>query len=489
MNRKMMRRLGMAMVAWWGFSLMASYAQDSLRQEPLLREMVTLNYDKTKGCDLGDTIHFDAFVTREGKEGATDYSRVLYVELLLPNGGVIQRRKLALTNGRARGAVWVDSIYGSGFYELRAYTRYMTNWRDERYFSRLVPVFLPLGHDGKEPKEGVRSLNVQFPRTENEWIRSRRLRQDTVYTMRQPIETNLMLFGHIEPRLKEPTAEDSLLGDRKLKVLVQQGEKMLSGDMETDDFGRFGLYFPDMKGEWNLVVVSPKGKEPGKRSVTHRHFVMLDRLFAPSPRYFPASDLEPQHYGWRKWKDDRSQRDERTGRFIDCDLSTTSMKNAGHVSLGFYHFLGMKDRQFERTTGLASPTVLNVARDTSYHKFWDINLFKKTSDDPHTVCVDGPSYRGRPIVWIVNGAYRLVTGLKKHITDFEVLRPTDKSMPIYADEVRHVYISPNPDAFRPYVRCSVLEKKHPITVFITTHPHYIWNDSGLYSTYFEGFDE
>lgn len=466
------------------------HAQDTPSpSQPLPRERVTLIYDRQQGCDLGDTIHFRAFVTRDGKQGPTDYSRVLYVELLTPQGHIAMRRKLPLVDGRAIGTLWADSIYGTGFYELRAYTRYMTNWHDEHYFSRIVPIYQPEGYDGKSIQQGVRALNRDFPRIRDAWAFSRRRENDTVYTLRQPIEKNLMLFGHIEPKYKHPTPEDTLLGNRCMKVVINQGERVLTGDMETDTMGRFALYFPDMQGEWSLRIITPKGQENGTKGVSNRHYVVLDRLFAPIPRRFSEEDLLPHHFGQQKWKSDHSLHGEKAPFFLDCDASSITMKNNGHIPMRFYQYLGKRDRRFERTMGLASPVVLNVARDTVYNKAWDINLWSKTSADPHTVCVDGVSFAGRPVVWIVNGAYRLITGLKKPITDFEVLRPTTQSMPIYVDEVRSVYVTQDPHAFLPYVRCSVLEKKKPVTVFITLHKGYVWDDSVLVSTFFDGFSE
>jgi hypothetical protein len=292
-----------------------------------------------------------------------------------------------------------------------------------------------------------------------------------------------MVFGHIEPKWKQQTEDDKRLEGRGMKVSIQQGKTVYVGDAETDSLGRYALLFPDVQGDWTLRIREQKGQR-----VLNRHYVMVDCIFAPAPRPLRASELAPVLYGVKKWKND-SSREKWMSRFLNSDEASTRMKNWGAVSLGFYAYLGKVDRSFERTVGVASPTILNVARDSAYNKYMDINLMGYDSNDPRTVCVDGPSFQGRPIVWIVNGAYRLVTGLKKGITDFQVLRPTRRSMPIYVDEVKSVYITDCPDAFHPYVRCSVLEKKRPVTVFVTLHENYVWDDSGLFSQSFVGFSE
>lgn len=58
----------------------------------------------------------------------TDLSRILYVELLTPDGYLVERQQLEMPGGTAHGAfVLTDSLY-AGYYELRAYTRWMLNF-------------------------------------------------------------------------------------------------------------------------------------------------------------------------------------------------------------------------------------------------------------------------------------------------------------------------------------------------------------------------
>ena len=77
----------------------------------------------------GDTIWYKAYVVRADSLTYTDKSRILYVELVSPDGMVVERQNLiASEKGYGDGNfVLEDSIY-SGFYELRAYTRWMLNF-------------------------------------------------------------------------------------------------------------------------------------------------------------------------------------------------------------------------------------------------------------------------------------------------------------------------------------------------------------------------
>ena len=104
------------------------------------QEKVYLHLDNT-GYFKGETIWFKAYVKRCDTDRRTDLSHVLYVELLNPSGDVVEKRKLPIVNGEANGDIKVDSIMTTGFYEIRAYTRYMTNWGTNACFSRVIPIF------------------------------------------------------------------------------------------------------------------------------------------------------------------------------------------------------------------------------------------------------------------------------------------------------------------------------------------------------------
>ena len=122
-------------------SLISYLHHAMLFNEVMPQEKVYLHFDNT-GYFKGETIWFKAYVTRADKGTSTDISRVLYVELVTPNGEVVQKRTLQIDEaGQTHGELKLDSIYTTGFYEVRAYTRYMTNWGHTGIFSRVFPVF------------------------------------------------------------------------------------------------------------------------------------------------------------------------------------------------------------------------------------------------------------------------------------------------------------------------------------------------------------
>ena len=98
----------------------------------LPQEKVYLHIDNT--CYfIGDTIWYKGYVTRSDKGTLTDLSKILYVELLTPDGFLVERQQLEMPDGTAHGAfVLTDSLY-AGYYELRAYTRWMLNFGINEY--------------------------------------------------------------------------------------------------------------------------------------------------------------------------------------------------------------------------------------------------------------------------------------------------------------------------------------------------------------------
>ena len=133
-----------------------NYAKKAMRFSMFYpQEKVYLHLDNT-GYFKGETIWFKAYVTRIDTEAPTDLSKVLYVELLNPTGDVVERRKLHIeADGTAYGDIQLDStIAVTGFHEIRAFTRYMTNWGTNACFSRVIPIFKEPTREGdySDPK-------------------------------------------------------------------------------------------------------------------------------------------------------------------------------------------------------------------------------------------------------------------------------------------------------------------------------------------------
>lgn len=146
------------------------------------QEKVYLHFDNT-GYFMGETIWFKAYVVNPMSNRPNIISRVLYVELLSPEGRVLQSHKLKIENGQCAGQLSLKDLLHAGFYEVRAYTALMLNWPDAPIFSRVFPIFnapetegkdmykdpfmTPTPHSERRPdmrakKEKAEKVNIQF---------------------------------------------------------------------------------------------------------------------------------------------------------------------------------------------------------------------------------------------------------------------------------------------------------------------------------------
>ncbi len=104
------------------------------------QEKAYLHFDNT-AYFLGETIWFKAYVVTAERNNLSPLSKTLYTELVTPEGNIVTTKKFKIENGQCHGEFQLpDSMY-SGFYEVRAYTRYMLNQEKEYLFSRVFPVY------------------------------------------------------------------------------------------------------------------------------------------------------------------------------------------------------------------------------------------------------------------------------------------------------------------------------------------------------------
>lgn len=108
-----------------------------LRDNPQVQEKIYVHTDNS-AYFVGDTLWYKAYVVRADDLTPTNMSKLLYVELLTPDGYLVERQHIVVNgNGYTCGQfILEDSLY-SGFYEVRAYTRWQLNFNAKvRNFSR-----------------------------------------------------------------------------------------------------------------------------------------------------------------------------------------------------------------------------------------------------------------------------------------------------------------------------------------------------------------
>ena len=157
-------------------SRILSYIQKAMNFNKVVpQEKVYLHFDNM-GYFENETLWFKAYVTRTDNGHLSDLSKVLYVELLNPSGDVVKTQKYPIDSlGVSHGDIKLDSLLTSGYYEVRAYTRYMTNWGTNAIFSRVFPVF-------KAPKKEGDYSDLTI-RTMLYWARdpNNRISEDSLY--------------------------------------------------------------------------------------------------------------------------------------------------------------------------------------------------------------------------------------------------------------------------------------------------------------------
>ncbi|MGL5689766.1 MAG: hypothetical protein ACRDD8_03005, partial [Bacteroidales bacterium] len=124
----------------------------------LPQERVYIHMDNN-GYFQNDQIWFKAYLINTGLDTITDLSRTLYVELLSPGGIILDKRVLKVENGQCHGDFKLNQLpFYSGFYEIRAYTKYMLSYGDDIIYRRVFPVFDAPKKEGEYSQREMKSV-------------------------------------------------------------------------------------------------------------------------------------------------------------------------------------------------------------------------------------------------------------------------------------------------------------------------------------------
>ncbi|MEA3460357.1 MAG: hypothetical protein U9R49_00670, partial [Bacteroidota bacterium] len=116
----------------------------------------------------GETIHYRAFYRKPAESIEQEWSRVLYVELILPNGTPLMQSKLMIDVTGVRGSMHIPEGLSSGSYYLKAYTRWMRNCGPENFAYTSLRIYDPyneevLPEDSLGWKPGAASVMLHQP--------------------------------------------------------------------------------------------------------------------------------------------------------------------------------------------------------------------------------------------------------------------------------------------------------------------------------------
>ena len=243
-----------------------AYMQRAMRfNQAAPQEKVYLHFDYT-GYFKGETIRFKAYVKRMDTDKPSAISSVLYVELVNPIGDVCERRTLKIENGEAEGDILLDSIVGaSGFYEVRAFTRYMTNWGTPAVFSRVFPIFSKPKTEGNYSNAVIDKVSFRH-RLPNTRVDD----EGKVAESTTDLAMNSVKFypegGDLVRGLTSRVALSVTNKDGKhlaVKGALLNGQKQKIGEVETDETGRgvFEMVPNATGGSMYVQLPDEKGKK------------------------------------------------------------------------------------------------------------------------------------------------------------------------------------------------------------------------------------
>ncbi len=344
----------------------------------------------------------------------------------------------------------------------------------------------------------------------------------------QQIEDHLYIFGQLRPSLSAWIKKNPVNGVDLTAYLYNKDGAHLSGECRTDSAGNYAFVLPDIEEEWKLSIQTRL--EDKLKSYT----VAINRHFSPKSRYLSsletsmipknkANFFKPKNVdatnefgddedgalrrrvGKREfvtqtvkvkakkhyWTDfDGGWYNENNGRrkallFYDCDAASDEIADKGEVQPTVYQWLSSRNKFLERTDLTFSQDMNSETPDPSI-KF----IAAETSDSSGNFFIDGPSYNGRPIVWILNNKYAGTTSLgATRINSFNVKEPNIEPMPTFLDEVKSVYIVEQANVMNSYIICSDIEGNSPAIFFVYTHPTYSTaSKKGHRNTHFQGFN-
>ena len=210
------------------------------------QEKVYLHLDNN-GYIAGERLWFKAYVFKAASLLPTDMSKVLYVELLNPDGELMERKTLRVNNGRTYGDFELDPMLcHAGYYQLRAYTRAMLNWDDAYLYSRVFPIFY-------QPEDSVNFTGLTMPYHEyaqGKRVTSRHAPEPVLEKTTQKGSNLLLTFypegGNITKGVPariayKLTDRDGLPLDGELTICSADGKEMMKSSVLHDGMGVFSM--------------------------------------------------------------------------------------------------------------------------------------------------------------------------------------------------------------------------------------------------------
>lgn len=142
-----------------GSSVVAQPRISDNQAKQLIEKTVLLTDREIYSVD--ENILFSAFNVSSPALRNANWSNILYVELVSPDGETFVRRKFNYSKDGASGALRIPSSALTGNYYLRAYTRWMRDYSPYNYFYKMITVINPFRTELLESSAGSEILSAE----------------------------------------------------------------------------------------------------------------------------------------------------------------------------------------------------------------------------------------------------------------------------------------------------------------------------------------
>lgn len=220
------------------------------------QEKTYLHFDNT-GYFKGEAIWFKAYVVTSENNSLSPLSKVLYVDLLSPEGDIVETKKLKIENGQANGNFILNDRLYAGYYQVRAYTKCMLNFGEEVIFSRVFPVFDQPKEAGNyaDKKMSVRGWDI---RVEDKRVREDKTKLKDINLFFYPEGGNLISGVGNRVAFKAVNKNGESI-ETTGKILNESGQEITTFSTMHLGMGNFELY-PE-NGKKYTAQISYEGKE------------------------------------------------------------------------------------------------------------------------------------------------------------------------------------------------------------------------------------
>ena len=125
------------------------------------REVVYMHLNKSTYIK-GESIGFSAYVMDKKDKKPSQLTTNLYVSIEDENNNIIKQKLIRVDDGVASNSFEVDSLFSSGYYNIKAYTNWMLNFNEQNHYVESVRIINPETEEYVEEERIQNSIDAQF---------------------------------------------------------------------------------------------------------------------------------------------------------------------------------------------------------------------------------------------------------------------------------------------------------------------------------------